>query len=314
MKKLAIYFSSPGAMDYPFSKPMFFESYCEMIDRLEEQGIEVAVVRASAYKGQGEWSPWFKKIGHDFLEQNSVFKSDLIWNKDDMNTIPVIGDCAILNNNDFDEICRDKLKSAELFKEVSGKTILLNSYEDFKRYVLQVPGEKVVLKPRFGERAAGVFVLNKAEIKADLYANWKDILLQEFLDSSGGIPGMVEGIHEIQIFMVNGEFAGARIKEYPEGVFVASITGRGIRATTFRIGNSELPPELWDKVEELDGKLTRFDPRLYRADFVNTPNGYRMIEINSRPGIGHPEKDGSGYWFFNGKIVQVICDFLANHP
>ncbi len=310
MKKLAIYFSSPGVMDYPFTKSVFFESYCEIIDHLERQGIEVAVVRGNSYQKKGQWQPWFKKVGVEFLKQNTVFKSDLIWNKDDLNTFPVVRDCPVLNDVDFDEICRDKLKSSEFFGDISGKTFLLNSFEDYKKYVSELSSKKIVLKPRFGERAEGVFVLDRESVQPNLYESWKDILLQEFLDSSLGIPGMVEGIHEIQVFMVNGRFAGARIKDYPEGVYVASVTGKGVLATIFSVTRENLPAELWEIVQVLEEKVAKFNPRLYRADFVRTPKGYRMIEINSRPGIGHPEKDGPDYWFFNGKIVDVFCEFL----
>jgi hypothetical protein len=54
-----------------------------------------------------------------------------------------------LNRFDFDEICRDKIKTYEMFKEFSADTYLLNSYSDLEKNICKIKTDKIVLKPRF---------------------------------------------------------------------------------------------------------------------------------------------------------------------
>jgi glutathione synthase/RimK-type ligase-like ATP-grasp enzyme len=306
--RLAIYFSSPGAYDYPLNKKVYLESYSEMIDLLEDRGIEVAIVRGDSYRGNGYWSSCFMKKDSVFTKIDEEWKCDLIWNRDDKNTFPMVRDCAVLNNIEFDELCRDKLKTADVFKDFSMQTILLNSYDDYLASEQKIVGEMVVLKPRYGEQAVGVYVVKKEDVQADLYDDWRNILLQEFADSRRGLPKLASGVHEINVYIVDGNFAGARVKIPPEGSFVTGYsTGTG---TVKGISFDEMPDGLWDVVTNVDRHMSSFVPRLYRADFVRTSEGYKLIEINSRPGLTHAEKEGKDYMRFNGAVIESICRFF----
>lgn len=309
MKTVAIYFSSPGVLDYPLNKQMFFESYTELIEKLKERDVHAVVVRGNSYHEGGIFHSYFEWNGESFDLHDKAIKVDLIFNRDDQNIIPEIRDCPVLNHPDFDEICRDKVKTYEVLGEFCAKTFVVHSYKEALEHLGEIPGGKVVVKPRFGEQAQGVYVLDKSELKESLYASWDNILLQEFLDSSVGIPDVVEGLHEINVCVVNGSFAGARYKTPPQGSFITSATGQaGAGGTVQGLSFDQVPERLWRVVESLDTHLESFSPRLYRADFIHTEHGYRLVEINSRPGLMHPTKEGKFYWDFNGAILECLSD------
>lgn len=312
-KILAIYFSDPNVLGYPFNKKVFFEAYAEIIEYLENHHIKTAIVRGNSYLEKGKFDHYFvwNKKEKTYQKVDALIKADLIWNRDSENTIPRITDCLILNHPDFDEICRDKFRSYKILPEFSAKTFLVNSYKELKQKLPEIKTKKIVLKPRYGEGCHGVYVLDEQKINAKLYGDWKNIILQEFLDSSGGIKGLVEGLHEVNIFLINGKFAGSRIKQPPEGKFVSSASGAVI-GKVWGIKFEDIPLVLWEQVQKIDKKFLNYPLRLYRADFVHTiDNQYKIIEINSRPGVMHPDKEGKNfYWIFNGNICKMIINIL----
>jgi len=190
---------------------------------------------------------------------------------------------------------------------------LINSYIELKDFLNKINTEKIVLKPRYGEGSYGVYILDKNQIHSGLYKNWHNIILQEFMDSSDGIHNLVNGLHEINVSVFNGKFAGARIKQPPPGQFISSATG-AVVGSVFGVKFDQIPVNLWSIIQKIDQKFLDYKLRLFRADFVRTVNnGYKLIEINSRPGLMHPKKEGKDfYWDFNGSVAEGIIKFFRN--
>lgn len=310
MKVFWIYFSGPETLDYPLSKKVFFEAYAEIIEVLEKLWIKAVIVRNNSYIWKWVFSHYFIWDKWTYLRVEEEIKVDLLWNRDSENVIPKIDDLEILNRLEFDEICRDKVKTAQVLEEFSAKTFLLNSYEDLLENISKIPTEKIVLKPRFWEQCRGIYVINKDEIKKELYPEWKDILLQEFFDSSVWIDGLVSWLHEIQVFIVNWEFAWARVKQPAKWSYISSATWENIWTVRW-LKKSEVSDDLLKEIKKLDSKFLNFPLRLFRADFVNTSKWYKLIEINSRPWVMHKDKEWADfYWDFNWRVVELIVDYL----
>ncbi len=182
---------------------------------------------------------------------------------------------------------------------------------DLQKNIWKIKTDKVVLKPRFWEQCVWVHVLNKNEIKQDLYENWEDILLQEFLDSSNWIEWLVEWLHEINIFIVNWEFSWSRIKKPAEWYFVSSATWDSIW-TVWWIKEKDIPNKLVEIVKKLDSKFSNYPLRLFRADFVYTTSWeYKLIELNSRPWVMHKDKEWQEFYRdFNWKLIDLVVNYL----
>lgn len=310
IKRVAFYFSSPGSYDYPFHKESYHESYGEVFAAIEKAGIEVVVVRADAYQGGSVFAPYDTWDGKAFTRHEEAIEVGLIFNRDDKNTIPRIEDCPIINPPEMDDICRDKLLASQVLSEVSMPTFATPTFEEAKAILPNLPGEKVVLKPRFGEQAQDVHVIDKADIRPDLYADWGEVITQGFIDSRVGVPGLVQGVHDLSVQVFNGHFVGAKIRQpAPDsGSFISTVASGGSMQV---FGFERMPEELWEKVEYIDRQFARFSPRMYRADFGNSPEGFRLIEINSRPGIANRDKEGADYWMFNKAMVEIVTEFFS---
>lgn len=306
-KNIAIYFSDPDPMGYPFTKDYYFEIYSQIIAAIEARGPRVYIVRGNSYQGDGWFSAWYRLVDLKLIGSDKPVRADLIFNRDDKNTIPRVLDCPIINHPDLDELCMDKVATARRFPLFSPRTEPLNSFADYERvsadWQLQ-PGDLVVLKKNFQTEGRGVFVLPAGEVKGAQYADWKDTLVQEFLDSSLGIPGCADGRHDLRINVVNNRPINAYVRQPPAGSFLANVAQGGSGRS---IELAAVPPPVLSYVAAIIAELAAYAPSVFSADFINSPSGYKLVEMNSRPMVQH-YKWFSSYRLFNDAIVDMLVE------
>ncbi len=311
MKKLAIYFSDPEPMGYPFNSTYpYWEIYQGIIKDIEAHGIGVYIVRGSSYLGKGVFSHGWQVDSGEMKPVNEQIVVDLIFNRDDKNTIPAIYDCPIVNHPDLDQICVDKVKTAELFPELSPKTRAINSYEEYLDTIASwgfKSEDKIVLKKNFLSSGRGIFILPVNNVTPELYENWSDILIQEFVDSSVGIPGIVAGLHDIRVTTINGDPVYTFIRTPAPGSFLANVAQGG---TEIPLTLNNLPKKLLDLVYKINQKLSQYQPSVIAADFMNSKDGFKLVELNSRPGVCLPSLSAQDKKF-NDKIVEMLVDTLS---
>lgn len=309
-KRIAIYFSDSEPLGYPLNISNYFESYSIIISDLEAMGIDVVIVRGDSYAEKGVFKNGWRFAGDELVECGDEIRADLIFNRDDKNTIPLIKDCKVINNPEFDLICIDKLKTFEIFGDISPRTFRVDSYEtciellekhDFKKE------EIVVLKKNFSLGGHGVFVGRASKINEKTFSDWDDVLLQEFLDCSVGVPGITDEKHDLRITVMNGSPVASLLRTPQKGGYIANTDMGG---TTESIRLEDVPKEVFKLVNKINKKADMYRPSLYSADFANTPKGYKLIELNSRPGVPHPyyaiyHKD------FNEALIRMLAEEVA---
>ncbi len=311
MKKLAIYFSDPEPMGYPFnSKYPYWEIYQGIIKDIEAQGHSVYVVRGNSYLGKGVFSHGWRVVGGVMVPVAEPITVDLIFNRDDKNTIPAIYDCPIINHPDLDRLCVDKVETAKFFPELSPKTKAINSYQEYLDAIKEWgfgPEEKIVLKKNFLSGGRGIYIRPIKEVAESLYDDWKDILVQEFVDNSIGIPEIIEGLHDIRVVTINGEPVYTFVRVPPAGSFLANVSQGG---TEIPLSLSKLPNNLLKLVEEINKKLSHYRPSMFASDFVNSKNGFKLVELNSRPAVCIPSLSSETKNYID-KIVQLLVQELS---
>ncbi len=235
---------------------------------------------------------------------------DLIFNRDDKNTIPAIYDCPIINHPELDQICVDKVKTAEMFPEMSPKTKAINSYQEFVETVAEWnfnTEDKIVLKKNFLTEGRGVYILPLKNVTELLYEDWEDILVQDFIDSSSGVPGIVDGTHDIRVTTINGEPAYAYVRVPPSGSFIANVARGG---TMTPLALDKLPANLLKLIKKINDKFVQYRPNIFGADFFNSKDGFKLIEMNSRPAVLDPAASPEQKEY-DDKIVGMIVRALA---
>lgn len=309
MKKIvAIYFSSVGAYAYPFDKPEYLESYNWLINELMKHKIEVVVVRGDSYQGAGVFSKRYELKNNQFVLFERPIRADLIFNRDDKNTIPYIEDCAIINPARLDEICANKKLTSEIFPDLMPATYLSTSYDSAKNAINEIQSELVVLKPNTGTEGRGVVIVKPQQVNKSLYSDWNNIIVQEFCETSFGITGICLGRHDLRVTIINGRPIHSMLRIPKSGSYVSNIAQGGISRS---VSLKDIPLKAYRLISSIDNKLSGYTLRFYSADIVNTEYGFMLIELNSHPGIGH-SKFYDDYLEYNSSIAKLLINTVMN--
>lgn len=315
---IAIYFSDEDPYGYPFNNPhvgkQYLDVYRDVIQELKDRaGIVAYMVRGNSYLGEGRFKSGFVFAGRgEIVPFAEEIQADLIFNRDDKNTIPYIDDCKVVNHPDFDQLCVDKLMTAKTFPNLSPRTAELGSFAEFEANIVNfvdADSNLVVLKDNFDAAGRGISILPANEVKEDLYEDWSNVLMQEFLDSSCGIPNVVEGMHDLRVTVVDGQPSNSFLRMPAEGSYLANISQGG---SGHEMELEDVPAEIMEMVGEVIAYANaKYKPYLFSADFMRTNRGYRLIELNSRPGLLHP--DFVKNWRpFNEMVIAMLIEAVKS--
>ena len=309
-KKIAIYFSDPEPMGDPFNLTYpYWEIYQQIVRDIEANNIEVYIVRAS-YLGNGVFSDGWTIQNRTLVPVGRPIKVDLIWHRGSQLTIPLTYDCPIINQPDLERFCGDKVQVAKIFSDISPKTKGINSYKEFTETVSEWNFDlesKIVLKKNFLYGGQGVNILPIKDVNESLYENWQDVLVQEFIDSSVGIDGIVEGLHDIRVVTINGEPVYTFVRIPKPGSFLANVSQGG---TELPLSLDKLPSNLLELVTKINKRLENYKPSILAADFFNSKDGFKLVELNSRPGVSNPALSPQDKKF-NDRIVQLLVEEVS---
>lgn len=288
-KTIAIYFSSPGVMDYPFDSAWYLDAYTDIVKRVEAQEIRVVIVRGNSYLGKGIFSSYSFFDGDVIIQKEEPITVDCIFNRDNENTIPRIFDCPIINHPDFDELCVDKYQTALAFPDMSARTASIHSYQECLAVLSSwnlSSSDRVVLKKNYLHSGKGIYVIDTKDINASLYDDWADVLVQEFKDSSQGIPGVVDGPHDLRVYVINGVPVMGMVRTPKPGTWIANVALGGSSST---LDIDCVDAKVIGLVSTINAHIGQYAPCIYAADFLRDGDGrYWLVELNSRPGVPSP--------------------------
>lgn len=304
-KVIAVYFSDPEPMGYPFHKEYYVEAYTWLSDELARRGYAMRIVRNDSYQGDGVFSRSWKFVDGVVVEAESPLNVDLIFNRDDANTIPHITDCPIINHPDFDQLCLDKYETAQTFPAISPKTVLVHTYQEYLDAVSEWPdGEDdlIVLKKNFETEGRSIYIGARRGVTQEKFETWENVLVQQFLDGSGGIPGITDGLHDLRVTTVNGAPTNCFIRVPKEGSYLANVAAG---ATGFSIELDQVPEEVMQEVRVIIDRVAHYAPTIFSADFLLSDHGWKLVELNSRPALQHRDWSAD-YMTFNMAVADML--------
>ncbi len=309
MKKLAIYFGDSDDMGNPFN-PKYEEVWRDMIREIEKYNIQVYMIREkNSYLGKGTFSRgWYIKNDQPFAISEPI-TVDLIFHRGGNSSIPASYDCPMINHPDLERLCNDKVKIAKLFADISPKTEGVGSYKEFLQVVSDwalLPQDMIVLKKNFMSGGKGVKVLPVKDVAEILFESWNNTLVQEFIDSSVGIPGLVEGLHDLRVVTINGEPVHTYVRTPKSGSFLANTAQGG---TALALDLDKLPLDLLVTVKRINKEFIQYRPSILGIDFFNSKNGFKLIEINAPSGIIDPKLSPQDK-VYRDKTVQMLVGEL----
>lgn len=195
----------------------------------------------------------------------------------------------VLDNRQFKLICWNKVLMYKYLKGFCSRSYELKNYPDLaEKLKLFAEKDLVVLKPAQGLKGKGVIIDCPKKIlqlrNLNFNSHW---ILQEFINTSGGIKGLVSGEHDLRIVIVNGKIVFSHIRQPAPKSKIANVAqGGSIR----EISLSSIPLEVMEMTKKLKFMIDKdFDKPLYSIDFGINRGKPTVFEINDT--IGFPNED-----------------------
>ncbi len=299
-KKVVVFFDRPGVMEYPLDVEMYLEAHIELAELIEERGGDYYFVRGgSSHLGGGKFSQSWKFNNGTPIEAGEV-AADIIYDKGSPK-VKLEPGIDIVNSQFMNAICEDKFKTYELFPELSPKTVIATNQDELMRAVTDINSEMIVIKPTVGYGGAGVEVLSRKKAKTHKIGP-TPILVQQFIDTSGGIKGLTEGVHDLRLVIIGGEIITAMVRKPPKGSLVANLKIGG-SLTVINLGN--LPSSAVKLAKNVDSIFKKYPKRVYSIDMAYEGTRPYLIELNSRPGLWNRAR-GKAAIDFQEKLVTLL--------
>lgn len=297
---IGVYFDAPGKDDTPLDNAEDRAIYQRLQTECDRQGACMVILRApSTYQGKGYFSRCSRFVGENVEEHPCPIRPDLIWNKGNLS---VDGGDPIVNDPHFDALCRDKWRTIQHFPNEHSPSFLIHTAAELTEALQRLTGELVVTKPLLGEGGAGVAIGSPESVFRE--TTTFPCIAQQFIDTRGGIPGIVEGAHDVRLISLGGEAKLCFIRQPPTGSWTANISRGG---SAFAVPIDRIPSEALALYQAIDAKLQSYPTRLYAVDMGRDRTGaWRLFELNSRPGFIHPEHMDDAADFFESLAIFLL--------
>ncbi|MDZ4227012.1 MAG: ATP-grasp domain-containing protein, partial [Patescibacteria group bacterium] len=193
----------------------------------------------------------------------------------------------------------DKYETFRQLPQYVPRTFLGSELEDARRAFTG----RVVTKPRYGSHGNDVSVVDIAEVGP----MEDDFVIQAFIDSAHGIPGIIEGVHDLRVTMLNGTIVDTYIR-YPQEGLLSNVSKGGKMKM---LDKETLPESVVVAARDIDTHFSKYAPRFYSIDFMLEEERPWIIELNKAPGIwGHIVTGVSSEYF--KKLCMDIADAFAD--
>ena len=180
-------------------------------------------------------------------------------------------------------------------------SIIVTSAEKLDECIEKIPGSIIVAKPTDQTGGAGVFIGNKKEIVPQI----KEFpyIIQEYIDTSEGIPGLIDSTHDLRLVSLQGEVVLAFIRTPPPGNILANVSKGG---SLIEVMKKDIPEGALAIFKSVDTALSHFKQRIYSIDMGRNSDGrWMIIELNSRPAL-FSAKQGKTFEYFQEKLADLL--------
>jgi len=270
----------------PFSSDRYWQAYQDLLLALKEKGVEAYLLTDNnSYRGFGEFKTAYtisQKTSLDNLEEHKDVTINLVFDRGGF-----IGrDVATVNPPILTKIASSKIEMYEYFTNLQPRSFIGKTKRQVIKALKRLPGEKIVVKEPEGSGGKQVYIGDKEQVLAELPKSYP-LLVQEFLDTSQGVPGQVKGAHDVRLSLCGGKIISYYVRTPAKGRLHANLA-QGGSMQFFDV--KDVPKKLLKAVRDIDD-LFRGEPRYYAVDFMNTPKGWKLVEINSYLGL-NPVSEG----------------------
>lgn len=186
-----------------------------------------------------------------------------------------------VNDIFFTMIIDDKFITSLIFAKWSKKSWIVRNTEELLKYSINIRTSKIVIKPIAKSGGKGILILPKPKLKKVKLK--EEMLIQEFIDSSRGVPGVTHGMHDLRLVFVNKKLVYAYIRKPKRGSYLANLAQGG---SLIIVPKEKIPKSVHPIVRYANQIFESYEPRIFTIDLMFDRN-YKpwVVELNSMPGL-----------------------------
>ena len=284
----------------------FGEYLFDLSSKLAEKGVKcILITNQNPYVGNGQFfGYWDPSDDYRYKAIKKLVKPSLIFDKGhiDFND----GCLNFFNPHDFARLGRNKYTQAILVGDATATTQLICSPDDYADALEKIKTDKIVVKPLDENGGIGVTLYDRDSLSGNQSF---PVIAQEFIETKNGVEGMVDGRHDIRLYIVGGEIAIYSVRQPAEGGWLSN-THRG--GTIQFCNKSQISPELLHFAKPIIEKFDQLGGKFYALDFMRGNDRWYLVEMNDRPGIPAFFQDTNGaVKEFHEKFANMIAKELA---
>jgi glutathione synthase/RimK-type ligase-like ATP-grasp enzyme len=303
MSNIAIFCRSFEMGVEPFTSDYYWQGYQDLLFALKERGAKAYFTTDNnSYKDYGLFETAYTtdvKTDVNGLKPVKNVVMDLVFDRGSF-----IGrNVASLNPAILLKIGMDKTLMYKHFADYQPFSVICHSKDEVLAAFDKIEGEKIVVKdPTSFGGGYGVYIGSREKVLQQIPDTYP-LLVQEFFDTSAGVPGQVAGVHDMRLSVCGGKIIGSYIRKAQEGSLHSNVSKGG---TMHFFDVSQVPAELVELVQDIDLLFARW-PRYYSIDFMYTAKGWKMVEINPYLAL-LPRTDGEEA----EKTLERLADYLVS--
>ncbi len=287
-KKILVYFTKKEVAADPYAHiPERREIYWAIFREGMGRGFDMYLgVKPTIHHGGMEFENVLFFTGEKFELKKERIRFDAIYDRSPRKNFPSPDiDKKTLNSLAFKKLSNNKDKTYELLKEYMPKTFPLSSVKDFEKALASFgPKEMAVFKPVDGFGGKGVIITMAENLSPSLLLPEKKYILQKFIDTQNGVPGLTSGHHDLRIVIINGKPIMLQVREPQSGGLLANMSQGGICS---EFPYDKAPSSVRAIVSKVHPLIdTAYSFPMYSIDFGIDADGMPYIfEINDQIGL-----------------------------
>lgn len=316
MKKVMLLFGrSHWEKSRPFDNKDYQYSYELLYSLCKKNGIQM-------YRASYEWYDYEKHIfKHAWVYQGrggkwervSDIKPDLIYDKTKGRSEVyykkdlIAKRYAFINDLNFTRTIDDKFITGLLFSKWSKKNWVVRNKEDLAAALKKIRTPLAVLKPICESGGKGVQVFPRKGASKISFRG--EHILQEFIDSSWGVPGIKSGTHDLRLVFVNDTIVYTYIREPRKGSYLANLAQGGSLTV---VPKKSVPQSVLPIVKWAQDIFESFHPKIYTIDLMfDRRKKPWVVELNSMPGLYFTPEEKSSMMKMHRSLLCVFKNKLA---
>ena len=313
MKNVAIVFSKdPNHLDpleHIVSKRPVYEEFMQLGN---QSGFHMIITTRHAYKGNGIFSSyWDVDTNNKIHLQKKEVRVDLAYDRTGGLAFPLEQDSMIVVNTlEFKKISWDKWLMYEELETYMPKTFYVGEIENLIKVIDKVKSSLVVVKPIGGLGGRDIYIGPKDSALSFIPEKQNQLfIIQEFVETSGGINKITEGRHDLRVVCINNKIIWSHIRIPKIDSYLSNVKHGG---ELTEIDPSKLPEKILNTSREISKNFyKKYDNPLFSIDFGVDGKGNAVVfEINDQ--IGFPKTDMQNKNMFLDELIKNFKNKLSN--